>query len=71
MRDRVPLNQAAVGYIFFAARREGSEKAAERTFAFFLSLQPHLRSKQVFISPTFLSLSLSRAARPFPFGRAC
>ena len=36
-----------MGYVFFAARREGSTKGAELALRFFLSLEPHLRSKQV------------------------
>jgi len=46
-KDRLPLNPAAVGYIFFAAKREGSEQAAEIALGIFSSLTPALRSKQV------------------------
>lgn len=52
--DSVPLNPAAVGYIFFAARREGSEQGAQVALGIFLSLEPHLRSKQVLALPFFL-----------------
>ena len=47
MHPGVALSPAAVGYVFFAARREGSTKGAELALRFFLSLEPHLRSKQV------------------------
>ena len=45
--DGVPMNPAAVGYILFAARREGSEGAVDAAFDVFLSLNGYLQSKQV------------------------
>jgi len=58
-QDGVPLNHAAVGYVFFATRREGSPRAVELAFGLFLSLEPHLRSKQVGATHSVFSPSLS------------
>jgi len=46
-RDGVPLNHAAIGYVFFATRRDGSPASVELVFRFFLALDTRLRSKQV------------------------
>ena len=56
-QDGVPLNHAAVGYVFFATRREGSPRAVELALGLFLSLEPHLRSKQVSATHSVFSIS--------------